>query len=351
MKNKLSILLSLMFIIILTFVLASCDKKTLNKLENENVIIEGSFQKGVTLSVNNLKTTDEKYLSTIAKVTDKGLNMEKVTVYDIFLAKNDSKVQPDGKVKIIMPIPFESEKGYTTYHIKENVIEELETTVIDGKIVFETSSFSYFVVTSKITEDNQDGITALELDAHNAGFTYIDGKLADKTVVKISDDYKPNPDNVLVYGVTAEENKYLTKDEDYVIDLGGLDFTKEGIYTITYTYKRDTSIKITLNIEIIDSQKVTALELDAHNAGFTYVDGKLADKTIVKISDDYKPNPDNVLVYGVTAEENKYLTKDEDYVIDLGGLDFTKEGIYTITYTYKKDTSIKINLVVEVIKD
>ena len=55
---------------------------------------------------------------------------------------------------------------------------------------------------------------------------------------------------MVVCGVTATGEKYLEKTE-YTVDLGGLDFEKEGTYTITYTYKKDTSIKATLTVEVV----------------------------------------------------------------------------------------------------
>ena len=62
---------------------------------------------------------------------------------------------------------------------------------------------------------------------------------------------------MLVSGVTADGNKSLTKDEDYTIDLGGLDFNIVGVYTITYTYKKDTSIKATLKVEVVEAEELT----------------------------------------------------------------------------------------------
>ena len=56
--------------------------------------------------------------------------------------------------------------------------------------------------------------------------------------------------NNAAWGV--ETDVYLTKDVDYTIDLGGLDFTKTGTYTITYTYIKDTTIKTTLTINVVE---------------------------------------------------------------------------------------------------
>ena len=53
-----------------------------------------------------------------------------------------------------------------------------------------------------------------------------------------------------VYGVTIEGETPLNADQ-YTVDLGGLDFEKEGTYTITYTYKKDTSIKATLTVTVV----------------------------------------------------------------------------------------------------
>ena len=114
----------------------------------------------------------------------------------------------------------------------------------DGKISFETDSFSYFVVTEALFNTPPADVTSLKLDAANAGFT------EGKATYVIGDEFPPKPENVVVYGVTATGEKYLEKTE-YTVDLGGLDFEKEGTYTITYTYKKDTSVKATLTVEVV----------------------------------------------------------------------------------------------------
>ena len=55
---------------------------------------------------------------------------------------------------------------------------------------------------------------------------------------------------MVVCGVTAEDEYYLEKHQ-YTVDLGGLDFAVANSYTITYTYKKDTSIKATLTINVV----------------------------------------------------------------------------------------------------
>ena len=81
--------------------------------------------------------------------------MLKLPFLTLSLSKNGEKVQPNGKVKVTMLKPFESD-GYVTYHIKvDNTVEELKTTVDGNKIYFETTSFSYFVVAGLVNVDQQ----------------------------------------------------------------------------------------------------------------------------------------------------------------------------------------------------
>ncbi len=147
MKKKLCMLLALVMTFVLCLALAACNNdKTQNKLESGNIVAEGNFAEGVTLSTNKLEATDDNYAMAISKIADKDYDKEKVAVFDISLVKDNAKIQPNGKVKITMPAPFTTENGYVTYHIKGETVEELETFLADGKISFETTSFSYFVV-------------------------------------------------------------------------------------------------------------------------------------------------------------------------------------------------------------
>ena len=103
----------------------------------------------------------------------------------------------------------------------------------------------------------------------------------------------------------------------------------------TFTVENDD-----ISVEAVFEAKVTALLLDGVNAGFR------EGEATYTIGDEYKPNPENVIVSGVKVTGNEVLTKDADYTIDLGGLDFAQAGTYIITYTYVEDTSMKATLTV-----
>ena len=157
-KSIWAFLLTILFILPAMFFIVACDNDTINTINGaNNIIAEGKFGKGSTLSSDIIETSDSSYSTAIAKISDKEYDEDKVAVFDITLANSKgSKIQPDGKVKITMPKPFESEHGYITYHIKDNTtVEELETILNGTNIVFETESFSYFVVVGKVPPTNQ----------------------------------------------------------------------------------------------------------------------------------------------------------------------------------------------------
>lgn len=129
--------------------------KTVKELTAESgVTVEGVFENDSALKVEHHSVDSEKGKSAIAAI-DKPYDSAKVAVFDIALTKGGEKVQPDGKVKITMLKPFETD-SYVTYHIKDdNAVETLATAVDGNKIYFETTSFSYFVVAGLVNADQQ----------------------------------------------------------------------------------------------------------------------------------------------------------------------------------------------------
>ena len=602
--RKLNMLFAVVLCLVMFFALAACNNEVQQKLVSDaGITVEGGgFEKGSALVTESIETTGEKGREIVTLLEEQNYNKElQVSIYDIFVAKDGNEVQPDGKVKITIPAPFESENGYVTFHVKDDdSVETLVTTYAEGKISFETDSFSYFVVAAAnnpseakkytftatlggegqgtiyylsfpystyqntvsegteiklratayggfaftgwyvvgeifdefVSADEEYTFTVnsdmtvyakieltftfdalvstgsgnLEVDGENVGgvfrkecvvgttvkvkaigdenyefegwytseatpvlistdaeYTFtIDGNVQvlarfkekvkslsldganagfenGQAVYSIGEGNQPSPADVIVYGVTLSDRSELTKDVDYTIDLGGLDFEKVGTYTITYTYVKDTTVKATLTVvvegpnyllkvgqqgaggtvsinggqasslesnafsekfkaktritlvaatrtsdyiflgwyEVDDTvlthlvlkdtpvstdatfafdmpekaytvyavfeAKVTGLILDGANAGFT------EGKATYTIGEANKPTPENVIVSGATVLGSVPFTKDVDYTIDLGGLDFERVGTYTITYTYVKDTNIKETLTIEVV--
>lgn len=153
--KKISKLIAFVLVLVLGVILVACGNKgggdntatTVNELTAESgVSASGTFEGGSKLKAEAHAADSEKGRAAIEAI-DKPYDNARVAVFDITLTKGGEKVQPSGKVKITMPKPFEADE-YVTYHVKGDVVEELETAVVGDKISFETTSFSYFVITT-----------------------------------------------------------------------------------------------------------------------------------------------------------------------------------------------------------
>ena len=198
MKKK--IFLAVMVIVLTITLLAACGKKegdqdnggvdntvtTVKELSADNgVLASGTFESGTAIKAEN-HATDSKQGKAAISAIDKPYDSAKVAVFDITLTKGDEKVQPSGKVKITMPKPFEAD-DYITYHVRgDNTVEELATAVSGDKISFETTSFSYFVITTnKVvhrTKLNYKGVWVPSSTGEPVDITYLfkDAYMIDK---------------------------------------------------------------------------------------------------------------------------------------------------------------------------
>lgn len=155
MKKKSLLFPAFALVLSLCLMLAACGSGGVNALTAESgVTAEGAFENGSALNTAHHASDSEQGKAAIAAI-DKPYDNAKVAVFDITLTKDGEKTQPNGKVKITMPKPFESD-GYVTYHVKDdNTTEELATTAHGNNISFETTSFSYFVVAGLVNADQQ----------------------------------------------------------------------------------------------------------------------------------------------------------------------------------------------------
>lgn len=154
-KTLLFFVLALALSLCVSLVACNGNGNTVNKLSTENgITLDGAFENDSVLKAEHHAADSEQGKAAIAAI-DKPYDSAKIAVFDISVSKNGEKIQPNGKVKVAMLKPFESD-GYVTYHIKDdNTVEELKTTVDGNKIYFETTSFSYFVVTGLVNVDQQ----------------------------------------------------------------------------------------------------------------------------------------------------------------------------------------------------
>ena len=154
MKKK--FLLATVFVVlavIFSVTFSACGKvDKLKKLQNEfGLLIEGGgFEKGSKLNLEIV--TEEQADEVFDMLENSGIALDdaaKTYIYDIFVTKGKSEVQPDGNVKVSVPAPTdENATGYNVYHVKDNgSVVAIPSTYKDGKITFETDGFSYYVFT------------------------------------------------------------------------------------------------------------------------------------------------------------------------------------------------------------
>ena len=173
-KKSLLVTILLLLIAVFAFSLTACNNEvgTLESLQNEyGIVVDGgSFEEGSTLVSNEIVATTEEAAEVLEAIADQNYNKDgSVYIFDIYVTKDGKEVQPDGKVKVSIPVPNVQVDNYLVFHIKsDNLVESLVPTVADGKISFETSSFSYFVIAEAAIQD------APPIHVHN--FEWVEGK-------------------------------------------------------------------------------------------------------------------------------------------------------------------------------
>ena len=173
-KKSLLVTTLLLLIAVFAFSLTACGKgpSTLETLKNEyGIVVDGgSFEEGSTLVSNEIVATTEEAAEVLKAIAEQNYNKDgSVYIFDIYVTKDGQKVQPDGKVTVNIPVPDDKVDSYRVFHVMDDKsVENLASTVADGKISFETSSFSYFVIAEAAIQD------APPIHVHN--FEWVEGK-------------------------------------------------------------------------------------------------------------------------------------------------------------------------------
>lgn len=102
------------------------------------------------------KVTDQNILN-IVKGALKDIST-KYIVYDINLLENNVKIQPNGKVKISIPVPTEFNKSnLVVYRVADNGEKKEYAVTVNGDLAtFETDHFSTYVLAEKETTQNTE---------------------------------------------------------------------------------------------------------------------------------------------------------------------------------------------------
>lgn len=158
MKKKylFTILTAILTVIFCMLPLTACGggDKTLENIKNEyGATIEGgSFPAGALLVTTPIAETSDEGKAALDAIKGQEYNVFKpIYIFDISVVKDNATVQPDGKVKVSIPVAANLVTYKAVLHIKgDDTVERLAATYADGKISFETDGFSVFVLVEPI---------------------------------------------------------------------------------------------------------------------------------------------------------------------------------------------------------
>lgn len=160
MKRKylFTILTVILTIVVCAFPLTACGgDKTLENIKNEyGATIEGgSFPAGALLVTTPIDETSDEGKAALDAIKGQEYNAFKpVYIFDISVVKDNATVQPDGKVKVSIPVAADLISYRAVLHIKDDgTVERLAATYADGKMTFETDGFSIFVLVEPVVSN------------------------------------------------------------------------------------------------------------------------------------------------------------------------------------------------------
>lgn len=133
--------------------------------------------------------------------------------------------------------------------------------------------------------------------------------------------------------VGQEEGKELVYGEDFTIDYGGLNYNQVGRYEVKFIPKTCPEFTAKITIAVHDPQTVQYFtSLVTADSGFTT--GNYEIYANYKIGDEFKPNPEEIQVYGILfgSEEAQMLTLGTHYVVDKGNLNYEVAGEYEVVF-------------------
>ncbi len=117
------------------------------------VTIEGDIEEGT--SVELFLLNEEQTENALKFLTSEDYDPNgQIYAYDISLIKDGAEIEPNGKLKVTLDIPnIDTTRSYNVFHLKDNQsIERIVPKIEPGKVIFETSSFSIFLIVPEAEE-------------------------------------------------------------------------------------------------------------------------------------------------------------------------------------------------------
>ena len=362
MKKKLLCVISVMLVALSLCFFASCNGrngcggKTVELKSSMGVTLTGgNFGKKAKLITEKVEMTEETVKSTIDKLPEefKLLADEKMTTIDISVESDGVKVQPDGKVRVSVPAPIEGVEEYLVFHIKsESTVERLDCEFKDGKVIFETDSFSPYVFL-----DNSDS-SALVIK--NPGpcegtvtVTYIMGVVTTWYKIYSGEEKK-------IYSRANETVKLFVEcGYDFVLD--GWFMEKDGKIESTpfstesmiegKTVAGEKTIVCKFAADLTDMESIWAFP-GTSNMPKGYSDGRAATSVYIKPGNQTGIDLSKLIIKGKKRKDFRLvytlLAPEQFVVTGLDKIDYSKEGEYRVEYKVRVSDEKELTLVITV---
>lgn len=338
-------------------VFSACQKETpFNGTDEELglVLTGGGFDGKCTLIAS--KVTESINVSEVkSKLIGQEYNdTAELFIYYVKVVKNGSPLSPVGKVTVTLPEPTADYGDYAVFNVTDTAVEKLSFTLADGKITFEASSLSYFVIAHSHVHVYTEWADAADGENHthscSCGYaaseahTYGEGK-------RISDSTTEYTCTVCGYVYKHEHKFKYTNSSDghnHIISCAcGYSASKDHVFGqgvpsndgITFT----CSLCGHINVQTTVTFKITVTP-NNNAAGYIKINGvdytepvQLEFGTVVTV--EAKAASGYTFNSWSCADE---LTKNTTYVFTVGEADFTKgkqEIELQADFTKKKDDS------------
>ena len=320
----------------------------------------GNFGKNAKLITEKVEMTEETVKNTIDKLPEefKLLADEKMTTIDISVESDGVKVQPDGKVKVSVPAPIEGVEEYMVFHIKsESQVERLDCEFKDGKVVFETDSFSPFVFL-----DNSD---SSELVIKNPGpcegtvIVSSEFKFFNRLEYRVIDKIYSGEEKTIYSKADKKLNLSVECGYDFV--LGGWFMEKDGKIESTpfstespvdyKTVAGKTTIVCKFVADLTDMESIWAFP-GSSNMPKGYSDGRAATSVYIKPGNQLGIDLSKLIIKGKKEKNFRQvytLLAPEQFVVSgLDEIDYSKEGEYRVEYKVRVSDEKELTLVITV---
>ena len=150
------------------------------------------------------------------------------------------------------------------------------------------------------------------------------------------------------YALGQQEETTLVYSTDFTIDYGGLDYTKAGKYLVKFIPNVCPELTESIIIAVYNPKTVEHFtEITTADSGFS-MDNNYNYSARYKIGDSFKPDPEQVQIYGKYYGEadSHILELGTDYVIDRGNLDYEVPGRYEITFSAVTNPDISLIMII-----